>query len=107
VSYLRWAWVWLRYLGREKPRWYYGEDQIGLQGLEFDEETVGPRPSPERTSLGHASDWPHAVPAIGVLDEERAIVFGADQRPAVARKHDHRQRTEDGVDGAALEAEFA
>jgi hypothetical protein len=45
VSYLRWAWVWLRYLGREKPSWYYGEDQIGLQGLEYDEKTGELRPT--------------------------------------------------------------
>jgi hypothetical protein len=25
------VWAWLRFLGREKPRFYYGEDQIAIQ----------------------------------------------------------------------------
>jgi hypothetical protein len=30
VNPLRWVWGWLRFLGREKPPWYYGEDQIAI-----------------------------------------------------------------------------
>jgi hypothetical protein len=36
-----------------------------------------------------------------MLDEKRAIVLSADQRPAVAGQRDKRQRPEDGVDCAA------
>ena len=46
MSYFRWAWVWLRYLGREKPEWYYGEDQIVFGGdIEYDEESGEFRPT--------------------------------------------------------------
>jgi hypothetical protein len=47
VNPLRWAWAWLRFLGREKPPWYYGEDQIALsENLEYDEEAGEIRPKP-------------------------------------------------------------
>jgi hypothetical protein len=39
--------------------------------------------------------------------KEGAIVLRAYERARVAGKSHHRQRAENGVDGAALEAEFA
>jgi hypothetical protein len=30
VNPLRWAWAWLRFLGRKKPPWYYGVDEIAI-----------------------------------------------------------------------------
>ena len=49
----------------------------------------------------------HPVTVEGVLLEQPAIVLGSHERAGVAGKRDDRQRTEDGVDGAALEAELA
>jgi hypothetical protein len=49
----------------------------------------------------------NAIVLIGVLGEEGAIVLCADERPRVAGERDDWKRAEDGVDGAALEAEFA
>jgi hypothetical protein len=42
-----------------------------------------------------------------VLFEQLAIVLSPDHWPRVARKRNHRQSTEDGVDGPALEAKLA
>jgi hypothetical protein len=40
VNPFRWAWNKLRFRGREKPPWYYGEDQIAFSGpIEYDEKT--------------------------------------------------------------------
>ena len=67
MSYLRWAWGWLRYLGREKPEWYYGEDQIAFQGVDYDEEASEfSSRSAERASLGCAA---RMTPANGGLPE--------------------------------------
>jgi hypothetical protein len=39
-------WTWLRYLGREKPRFYYGEDQIAItiNGQSWSSESGEPFP---------------------------------------------------------------
>jgi hypothetical protein len=50
---------------------------------------------------------PHTIVPVGVLGHERQVVLGADHRPAVAGQHDDRQRSEDRVDGAPLQAELA
>jgi hypothetical protein len=45
-----------------------------------------------------------AVAGERALIDQFAVVAHADQRPRVPGQDDHRQRAEDGVDGAALEA---
>jgi hypothetical protein len=50
---------------------------------------------------------PDPVVPIGTPLEKRPIVLSTNQRPTVAGESDHWQRTEDGVDSAALEAELA
>lgn len=48
----------------------------------------------------------NAIVLIGVLGEEGAIVLDADERTRVTGKRHNGERTEDGVDGAALESEL-
>jgi hypothetical protein len=44
VNPLRWAWAWLRFLGREKPPWYYGVDEISWspEDLSLRRKQIGP-----------------------------------------------------------------
>jgi hypothetical protein len=42
-----------------------------------------------------------------VVGDQGEEVLAANKRPAVAGEHDNRQRSEDGVDGAALEPKLS
>ena len=46
---------------------------------------------------------PHTLPVVRRRGDEREVVRDADEWPRVARQHDDVARSEDGVDGAALE----
>ena len=49
----------------------------------------------------------HAVTAVRAALHELEVVADANERPAVSRQRHNRKGTENGIDGAALEAELA